>query len=125
MDTLEKSWICTDNDCLQYRLAEGNSKYRFIQTLKIDETYRVVASTINTKEYSREELEKEIQPFYNSIANMEKDYGKPLDELMEIVAECIFENIVFLDKYDYCSIPTSWENARKIIESYTGQKIQN
>ncbi len=108
-DSQGNSWTCTDPDSLQYgrqiseKIFEFKEFERFdnqeefealkelgdkeiLKSMKEDECWH--QETVNLTHYSTEQIESKISGYYDSIAEVEKEYG---DEANWIIAECIFE----------------------------------
>lgn len=98
-----RNWYTTDE--LQQCKDLGNRKYKFIQAIWIDtcpkdpeNEYCVCSGIVDLNEWVEEDTETAIVAYYGSIDDMLENYGAcSLQELDDIVAECIFEENFFTD----------------------------
>lgn len=121
----------TDDDCMQYCKELGNGQYIFIQVIWIDvankdkrainakdeiDNYVVVSEVVDISEMTREDMELAISGYYESIEEMERLYGFPQEELGQLIAECIFENL--WTQTDRVSEVVSWDDAKDIVRRF-------
>ena len=111
---------CTDDDCMQCRKYIGDRKYMFIQALWLDtindeDTYSVVADTIDVSKMTTEDIECAIYGYYDSIKDMEHKYEAALEDLDWLVAEREFESKI---TWEYESRVVTEKRAEEIIQSF-------
>lgn len=113
---LKNGFECTDDDCMQCRKYIGDRKYVFIQALWLDtindeDTYSVVADTIDVSKMTTEDIECAIYGYYDSIKDMEQKYETTLEDLDWLIAECEFESEL------------EWEYGSKIVTNKRAAKL--
>lgn len=120
MIEVKNGFECTDNDCMQYSKYIGDRKYMFIQALWLDtindeDTYSVVADTIDVSKMTTEDIECAIYGYYDSIKDMEQKYEATLKNLDWLVAKCAFESKL---DWKYGSKVVTKKRAEEIIQSF-------
>lgn len=108
---------CTDMQCTKYI---GDRKYVFIQALWLDtindeDTYSVVADTVDVSKMTTEDIESAICGYYNSIEYMEQKYEATLKNLDWLVAKCAFESKL---DWKYGSKVVTEKRAEEIIQNF-------
>ena len=116
----KNGFVCTDDDCMQCRKYIGDRKYIFIQALWLDtindeDTYSVVADTIDVSKMTTEDIECAIYGYYDSIKDMEQKYEAALEDLDWLVAECEFESKI---TWEYGSRVVTEKRAEEIIQKF-------
>ena len=116
----KNGFVCTDDDCMQCRKYIGDRKYIFIQALWLDtindeDTYSVVADTIDVSKMTTEDIECAIYGYYDSIKDMEQKYEVALEDLDWLVAECEFESKI---TWEYGSRVVTEKRAEEIIQKF-------
>lgn len=124
------NWYLTDPDSMQYCKDLGNGSYAFVQAIWLDTTqddehapgaesesdnYVVVADTVRVSEMDRNEMETCVSGYYDGLDSMCERYDIPLMSLLDVVAECAFEN---QESYAYESPLLSRKNAEKRVMEY-------
>ena len=115
----KNDWIETDDSCLQHCKYRGNRVYDFIQMIWLDnakdesDNYIVVAETIDLDDYGKDEIELAVLGYYDNYQTALDIYGK--DNIDQIVAECIFENMTYTD---FRSDVISEKDAEFVIKTY-------
>lgn len=115
----------TDGDCMQHCKKVDDKCYHFVQVELLDssddgnDVYAICAGLIDLSRYTREDYEKAIYGFYESIEAMEKSYGLALgdEKLDQLIAECEFENTCLNGAYSIGGV-YSWNEAEKKIKEY-------
>lgn len=130
---MKNGFFETDCDCMQCCKELGKQVYLFIQVLSVEnplngngesseeeeeQDYLVVASRVDASDMSRDDIEAAIYGFYRNISDMEAAYGADISELMQLVAECRFENVWDRTGYDYVSGPMPWNLAEQTIQCF-------
>lgn len=128
---MDSKWVCTDDECYQWRLALGNRRYYFCEVIwlegdtgdDVDDSYLAVGTVVDVGEMTWREMILAINGYYDSIESMLKSYGMDIndpdvDEFVDsMVAECAFENIYSdNDYYDYAQEFTSRTAAEKAVD---------
>ena len=100
-------WICTDDDCCQYRKILGDGNYELIQITAItDEHYVVNYAKFNVYEDFSKSEQKQVLEWY--------DYDSSIPEA--ILAECLFES--FCCPNDIIATKTTFEEAEAYINEF-------
>lgn len=129
---MKHDFFVTDNDCMQCCKELGKQEWLFIQALPIgpppdyeeelsgeeNQEYMVVADTVDVSGMTRDDIETAIYGFYASISEMEELYEANISELMQLVAECLFENVHDWTGYEYASGPMLWNQAEQTIQGF-------
>jgi len=88
-------WTCTDASDYQYQKKLSATVFAMIQVIEIsNNTWTIVADTIDIEEYSEEEIESYVVGYYESLDELIKEYKKCSNG---VIAECIFECTGFGD----------------------------
>lgn len=119
-------WYCTNSDSLQYCNDLGDRRYEFVEVVCLDFTesnkesengkYTVKSAYIDLNDYSLEDVEEAISPYYGSLDELVYDNTYSDEERDELVAECIFEELTDVSATTY-GIMTK-EEAENFIEKY-------
>lgn len=98
-----KQFFQTDPDTRQYCRALSPTTYQFTDIVPFHSKsaspnrnyYAVAAETIDLSAYTIRQLEQAVEPYYCSLRGLVSAYGSDttLPEIMQIIAECVFENI--------------------------------
>lgn len=98
-----KQFFQTDPDTRQYCRALSPTTYQFTDIVPFHSKsaspnrnyYAVAAETIDLSAYTIRQLEQAVEPYYCSLRGLVSAYGSDttLPEILQIIAECIFENI--------------------------------
>lgn len=86
-----KNWVCTDLDNQQYGRQLARSIFEFKEKSRDLDEYdegEDIQLLINLDDYSTQEIDDYISPYYDNIHELEAIYGTGSDW---IIAECIFE----------------------------------
>lgn len=124
--TNKTEWYCTDSDSLQYCNDLGDRRYEFVEVVCLDFTesnkesengkYTVKSAYIDLNDYSLEDVEEAVSPYYGSLDELVYDNTYSDEERDELVAECIFEELTDGSATTY-GIMTK-EEAENFIEKY-------
>lgn len=129
---MKHDFFVTDDDCMQCCKELGKQAWLFIQVLPVgtapdddgelsgdkNQEYMVVADRVDVSEMTRDDMEKAVCGFYQNISEMEAAYGADISQLMQLVAECRFENAYDWTGYDYASGPMKWNQAEQTIQDF-------
>lgn len=98
-----KQFFQTDPDTRQFCRAVSPTTYQFTDIIPFRfkaaspcrDYYAVAAETIDLSTYTIRQLEQAVEPYYCSLRGLVSAYGSDttLPEILQIIAECIFENI--------------------------------
>lgn len=98
-----KQFFQTDPDTRQFCRAISPTTYQFTDIVPFRskaaspyrDYYAVAAETIDLSTYTIRQLEQAVEPYYCSLRGLVSAYGSDttLLEILQIIAECIFENI--------------------------------
>ena len=83
---MEKDWIITDADRQQYGRKISENVYEFKEYNQLENEWNQMK--VNLTEYTLEEIESIISPYYKSIQQVKELYDNNSNW---ILAECIFE----------------------------------
>ena len=83
---MEKDWIITDADRQQYGRKISENVYEFKEYNQLENDWDEIK--IDLTDYTLEEIESMISPYYQSIQQVKQLYE---DNSNWIIAECIFE----------------------------------
>ena len=117
-----KQFFQTDPDTRQFCRALSPTTYQFTDIVPFYSKsaspnrnyYAVAAETIDLSAYTIRQLEQAVEPYYCSLRGLVSAYGSDttLPEILQIIAECVFENIETLSLI-HISEPT-----RRVVISY-------
>lgn len=98
-----KQFFQTDPDTRQFCRALSPTTYQFTNIVPFRskaaspyrDYYAVAAETIDLSAYTISQLEHAVEPYYGSLRGLVSAYGSGTSflEILQIIAECIFENI--------------------------------
>ena len=119
-------WYETDSDCCQH-VRSDEDIFEMIQAVWLDITredrarglheYCICRGEINLNDYSDEEIECYIGSYGYTLESLQEEYE---DNMWDIVAECILEEVIICDS---CVVADadSREEAKEIIKRLTTQ----
>ena len=100
---MDSKWVCTDNDSLQHYKKIGDRRYIFIEKVWLDiaegdpgylnKEYTVKTAIVDLNDYTRKEYEIAIGGYYDSLEELETLCIESENDLDQIIAECIFEEM--------------------------------
>lgn len=111
----ETAWVCTDPDCSQYSKQINDYSWSYIEIREIDDQWVVCHSIIDLRDYSFDELWDICSGYYQSYEDMVEIYG--FREALHVMAECIFEQLGFIDMEFNASYPNNQE-ADSFVQSW-------
>lgn len=98
-----KQFFQTDPDTRQFCRAISPTTYQFTGIVPFHSKsaspyrnyYAVAAETIDLSTHTIAQLEQAVEPYYTSLRGLVSAYGSgtSLPEILQIIAECIFEDI--------------------------------
>ena len=100
---MNSKWVCTDNDSLQYYKKIDDRRYIFIEKAWLNiieddpgypnKEYTVKTAIVDLNDYTRKEYEIAISGYYDSLGELETLCIESENDLDQIIAECIFEEM--------------------------------
>lgn len=118
------NWTCTDNDTMQFRKKNSDGTYEFIEKINVsvkdsDDAFMVKSAAVNLSKYSDKDKEKAVSSYYGTLSEVRSIFE---EEAEDIIAECIFEEMLACDSHITICGEMSEQQADLFILQYINEK---